>query len=61
MVVSQNWGTPIQTPKCYSPFYGAPQKVPLILGMTHKDKGLPAMPSAKGINMFDWPGTYSGY
>ena len=26
MVVSQNKGTPIQTPKYYSPYYGDPQK-----------------------------------
>ena len=28
MVVSQNKGTPIQTPKCYSPYFGDPKKVP---------------------------------
>ena len=26
MVVSQNRGIPIWTPKCYSPYYGNPQK-----------------------------------
>ena len=30
--VSQNRGTPIFTPKYYNPYYGDPQKIPLILG-----------------------------
>ena len=28
MVVSQNWGTPIQTPKDYNPYYGDFEMVP---------------------------------
>ena len=35
MVISQNRGTPIQTPKYYNPYYGDPKKVPLILGNSH--------------------------
>ena len=32
VVVSQNRGTPIWTPKCYSPYYGTPQKGTLNFG-----------------------------
>ena len=31
IVVSQDKGTPIQTPIYYSPYYGDPKKVPLIV------------------------------
>ena len=35
MVVSQSKGTPIYTPKDYSPYDRDPQKVPLNLGNPH--------------------------
>ena len=36
MVVSQNKGTPIQTPKYYNPYYGDPQKGTLNFGKALK-------------------------
>ena len=35
LVVSQNKGNPVQTPKYCNPYYGDPNKVPLIIGNPH--------------------------
>ena len=60
MVVSQNKGTPINTPNHHNPYYGDPKKVPLILGnppfnltwfnCSYQNKALPR------LDLIDTPG-----